>query len=53
VLGARKRGATALGGEAEQILGDPGNGAAGALLPGCVGSRVDHDPADGPPTGVV
>ena len=36
-----------------QVLGNLGDGAAGAFLPGRVGGGVHHHPADGPPAGVV
>lgn len=53
VLGAGERGAAALAGEAQQVLGDLRDGASRALLPRGVGGRVDHHLADDPPARVV
>jgi hypothetical protein len=53
MLGASQRGSPTLAGQAQQITGDQRNGATRALLPWCVGGRVDYDLANGAPTCVV
>jgi hypothetical protein len=45
--------ASAVAGQADEILGHDRDGAARAFLPWCIGGRVDHDLAHDPPTGVV
>ncbi len=53
MLSPGQRRATRLRREGQQILGNAWDRATGTFLPGCVGCRVDHDPADDPPAGVV
>lgn len=53
VLSSSQRCAPTLAGKAEQIAGDQRNRPAGALLPRCVGGRVNYHLANDSPTGVV